>query len=110
MTIKYLDYPNSESIFGISNLEFLSEQEKYKLIPNKLSDINTDNIVLKIKDKFLNLNDKYLSSSDLLTFFKTVRLNGTNLPSIGRIKECFFLSSTIFYLFIYGIVLFSLYS
>lgn len=59
MTIKYLDYPNSESIFGISNLEFLSEQEKYKLIPNKLSDLNTDNIVLKIKDKFLNLNDKY---------------------------------------------------
>ncbi|MDC0381064.1 hypothetical protein OAM52_05290 [Flavobacteriaceae bacterium] len=53
MTIKYLDYPNSESIFGISNLEFLSEQEKYKLIPNKLSDIDINGFFTKIKDNFL---------------------------------------------------------
>ena len=48
MTIRYTDYPNSESIFGISEMEFLSYEEKVKLVPQKLSDLDLKEILKKI--------------------------------------------------------------
>ena len=56
MTIKYLDYPNSESIFGISEMEFLSYEEKNKLIPQKLSDLNLKNLMNGIKDELSKID------------------------------------------------------
>lgn len=50
MTIKYTDYPNSESIFGISEMEFLSYEEKVKLVPQKLSDLDLKEILKNLKD------------------------------------------------------------
>ena len=50
MTIRYTDYPNSESIFGISEMDFLSYEEKYELIPQKLSDLDLKEILKNVKD------------------------------------------------------------
>ena len=59
MTIKYLDYSNSESIFGISEMEFLSYEEKIKLVPQKLSDLDLKEILKNVKDDFLKEEKKY---------------------------------------------------
>jgi hypothetical protein len=53
MTIQYLDYPNSQSIFGVGEMEFLSYEEKNKLIPQKLSDLDLKEILKNVKDDLL---------------------------------------------------------
>lgn len=58
MIIRYLDYENSESIYGIKNMEFLSEQEKYKLIPEFISDLDINAVFVNIKDGFLKQNNE----------------------------------------------------
>lgn len=58
MTIKYLDYPNSESIFGINEMDFLSLGEKYELVPQKISDLNLKEFLKNVKDDLLKEDKK----------------------------------------------------
>jgi len=58
MTIKYLDYPNSESIFGINEMDFLSLEEKYELVPQKISDLNLKEFLKNVKDDLLKEDKK----------------------------------------------------
>lgn len=58
MTIKYLDYPNSKSIFGINEMDFLSLEEKYELVPQKISDLNLKEFLKNIKDDLLKEDKK----------------------------------------------------